>query len=63
MNDPRHYRERLADEVVFRCRSKLTTMLPDRLNDGELRAILGLVARAVTSAVTELDQREIWRTD
>lgn len=63
MSDVRHYRERLADEVVFRVRTKLITMLPDRLNEGEVRSVLTLISRAVTSAVTELDQREIWRTD
>ena len=63
MPDARHYRERLADEVVASVRRKLPDMLPGLLNAGQQQALLSLIARAVSAAVNELDQREIWRTD
>jgi hypothetical protein len=63
VSDPRHYRERLADEVTALVRHRLRTMLPDRLNDAEAQVLYTLISRAVTTAVDELDQREIWRTD
>jgi hypothetical protein len=63
VTDTRHYRERLADEAVSRVRRKLPTMLPQVLSEQQTYTVLRLMHAAVTTAVDELDQRELWRTD
>ena len=63
VTDQRHYRDRLADEAVSRVRRKLPTMLPEVLSEQQFYAVLRLMHSAVVSAVDELDQRELWRTD
>lgn len=63
MSDDRHYRERLADEATANVRRKLPTMLPSVLTEQQTYTVLRLMHHAITVAVDELDQREIWRTD
>ena len=63
VNDARHYRERLADEATAQMRRRLPTMLPNVLTEQQTYVVLRLMHSAVSGAVDELDQREIWRTD